>query len=128
MPNPGTFRQILIGLAIVLLVCAAKNYLAVLVSGTRWCPYLCPSAFEWQFLDTAPPVLEQLFKIQRWLLSSVQSLANPFFTDPWGLTSRLLAAPVIEEFLYRGPLYLTRMHNHRESPQSSSQTGSVGCS
>lgn len=104
------YRRILVGLAVVLLVCAVKNYLAVLLTGTRWCAYLCPSAFEWAFYPGIWP-LEHWFALQRWLLGSAQRLGEHWFSDPWALTTRLVAAPILEEVLYRGPLYLARRYS-----------------
>ena len=39
-------RRILVGLSVVLLIYALKNYLAFLFSDSPWCRYLCPSVFD----------------------------------------------------------------------------------
>ena len=75
-----------------------------------WCPYLCPSAFEWQLLSRLP-VLEAYFEVQWGLLDHVQDWGAFHLHDQWGMTTRLIAAPVIEELLYRGPPYLLRSHS-----------------
>jgi membrane protease YdiL (CAAX protease family) len=107
------FRRILVGLSLVLLVYAIKNYLAFLLTGTAWCRYLCPSVFEWLAVDEAPPVFREIFIAQQWVQSSLQSLADRWIADPWELVSGLLLAPVVEECIYRGPLYLARKHSGR---------------
>ncbi len=113
MPELLTIRRVLLGLAIVLLFCAVKNYIAFLARGSAWCPYLCPSSFGWHVLDDAPLGLRQLFAAQRWLLLSSRDLIDQVFVAPAGLITRLVAAPVIEEIIYRGPMYLTRRYASR---------------
>ena len=112
MPQTQIFRYILIGLAVVLLSCAFKNYLAFLIRDTVLCPSLCPSTFRWRILDGVFG-LEQLFKVQEWLMVSSHALISLIVTDPWNLFGKLAVAPVVEEFIYRGPMYLTRQHSKR---------------
>lgn len=107
-----SLSRVLMGFSLILLICAVKNYLAFFISGTAWCPYLCPSAFEWAFLGEWPG-LKQLFMLQQWLLSASQALAERYFFDRWDMLTRLLGAPVIEEILYRGPLYLSKRYCQR---------------
>ena len=112
MPTRHIFQQIFIGLSVLLLICSSKNYFAFFISGTEWCQYLCPSVFA---LETVAgiPVLEQLFAAQKWMQFSSQLVFDRLFTDPWNIFSTVIAAPLIEEFLYRGPMYLTRSHSQR---------------
>jgi len=105
-----TVRTVLIGLAVILLLCALKNYVAFMVRGTAWCQYLCPSVFERQLVGDFTG-LEQLFILQGWLRSSSQELFNHIFMDRWSVFGALIAAPVIEEVIYRGPMYLARSHS-----------------
>ena len=112
MPVIQIFRHILVGLSIVLLVCAFKNYLAFLLNGTDWCQHLCPTVFGWNYLDPIP-VLEYLFIAQEWLQSMSQELADLVFFDQRNLFGVLIAAPVIEEIIYRGPLFLTKSYSKR---------------
>ena len=107
MTTTRILRDILVGLSIVLLVCAFKNYLAFLLNGTDWCQYLCPTIFGWNNVD-AIPVFEYLFIAQEWLQSTSQELADHVYLDQRNLFGVLVAAPVIEELIYRGPLYLTK--------------------
>lgn len=104
--------RILIGLSFVLLLCATKNYLAFLISGSGWCQYLCPSAFGWDVIEDAPG-LKQLFMLQRALLSLPQKLVDQYITDQWDLVTYLITAPVVEETIYRGPMYLARSRSGR---------------
>ncbi len=113
-PNPSraprarcgaVWGRVLACLGLVLVACGAKNYLAVLVNGTALCPYLCPAVFPGE-LHFAFPWLEPLHEALTWLLERTQGLADGLFLDPWNLASLLLLAPVLEEALFRGPLYL----------------------
>ena len=99
--------RILACFAIVVLTCSLKNYLVVVVSGTALCPYLCSSVFEADpFFDF--PIFGQLFEIQAWVLEKLQSITNLVLIDKWSLATSLLFAPLVEELIYRGPLFLTK--------------------
>ncbi|MEJ2576146.1 MAG: CPBP family glutamic-type intramembrane protease, partial [Gammaproteobacteria bacterium] len=112
MNKTTILQRVLLVLALVLLACAVKNYLVFLVRGTALCPYLCPSALGSQ-LWTDLPLLEHLFGAQRALMRWLQDTVDLLVDDHWHLAIRLLAAPVIEELIYRGPFYLTRRHAGR---------------
>jgi membrane protease YdiL (CAAX protease family) len=112
MPILQIYRYILIGLSGVLLVCALKNYIVFIFNGNEWCEFLCPSVFGWNDF-TAIPLLEDFFKAQEWLLASSQELADEIFFDERRLFGLLIAAPVIEEMIYRGPVYLTRRYSNQ---------------
>lgn len=99
--------RVLACLATVVLTCGLKNYLAVIVSGTKLCPYLCPSVFPTELFFSFP-LLEWLFDAQRWMQEELQGIADLLFTDPWNLATSLVVAPVVEELVFRGPMYLTR--------------------
>ena len=106
------FKMILIAFALVLLACAAKNYLAFAMRGSWLCPFLCPSAFRWRALDDVFG-LGHLFRVQEWLMIASRSYVGEVIQDPWNLFGKLALAPVVEEFIYRGPLYLTRSRSRR---------------
>lgn len=108
----GIWQRILVVLALVLLLCGAKNYLIFLARGTAWCPYVCPSAFGPQLLATLAP-LQAFFELQWNLLEHLRGLAAFYLNDHWGIATRLVAAPLIEESLYRGPPFLLRRHSRR---------------
>jgi len=110
MPTLQIYRNILVGLSVILLTCALKNYLVFLFNGTNWCQFLCPSVFGWETF-THIPVLEQLFLAQEWLLQSSQEIVNQIISDERKLFGLLIAAPVIEELIYRGPMYLSRRYS-----------------
>lgn len=99
--------RILACLALVVLSCGLKNYLIVMVNGTALCPYLCPSIFDVDLtFDFA--ILQQLFSVQTWLMEKLQDVSNLVLIDKWNLASSLLFAPVLEELIYRGPLFLSK--------------------
>ena len=99
--------RILACLALVILACGLKNYLIVMASGTALCPYLCSSVFGVDlFFDY--PILGQLFEAQTWILEKLQEVSNLVMIDNWYLATSLLFAPVLEELIYRGPLFLSK--------------------
>lgn len=104
------WRQILLGLGVILLICAIKSYLLMAVIDTQWCVYLCPSPFEWLLLGDLP-VFDRLFGFQHWLQITLQGAANWLVADPWNIFTILVFAPLIEEAIYRGPLFLARRHS-----------------
>jgi len=112
MPTLQIYRNILIGLSIILLICALKNYIVFLFNGNEWCEFLCPSVFGWENFTTIP-ILEQFFQVQEWLLSTSQELADQIILDERKLFGLLIAAPVIEEMIYRGPMYLSKGYSHQ---------------
>jgi membrane protease YdiL (CAAX protease family) len=110
MPNSPTssiWLRVFACLGVVIIACGVKNYLAVLVTGTPLCPYLCPSVFPSE-LYFHYPLLESLFEAQRWVLEQTERLADALFLDPWNLAATLLFAPIYEEVIFRGPMYLAR--------------------
>ncbi len=110
VPNSSTssiWPKVFACLGVVIVTCGLKNYLAVLVTDTPLCPYLCPSMFPSE-LHFHYPLLETLFETQRWVLEQPQRLADRLFLDPWNLSTILLFAPVYEELIFRGPLFLAR--------------------
>jgi membrane protease YdiL (CAAX protease family) len=107
----SVWLRILASFSIVVLSCGLKNYLAIIFSGTGLCPYLCPSVFATELFFSFP-FLERLFEVTQWANEQFQSLADMVLVDPWNLTTSLLFAPVYEEVLYRGPMYLTKEKSH----------------
>ena len=101
----------MITFAVVVLACGLKNYLSYLVSGTALCPYLCPSWLGWDALEEIP-VLGNLFAAQAEVQASLQGLVDEVWSDDWNLTTYLLIAPLLEEAIYRGPLFLGRRWAH----------------
>ena len=99
--------RILACLALVVLVCGLKNYLVVMVSGTALCPYLCSSVFDVD-LSFDITILQQLFAAQIWVLEKLQGIVSFVIIDNRNLATSLLFAPVVEELIYRGPLFLSK--------------------
>jgi membrane protease YdiL (CAAX protease family) len=99
--------RILTCLALVVLSCGLKNYLVVIVSDTALCPYLCSSLLGIDLLFSFP-LLEQLFQLQIGVLEKLQSLIDLILIDRWNIATGFVFAPVFEELVYRGPLFLTR--------------------
>ena len=102
---------ILACLAVVILTCGLKNYLIVIVSGTALCSYLCPSFFDAEFFFSYP-YLEPLLEARSWIQEKFQGVIALVLVDRWNLGTSLLFAPVFEELIYRGPLYLSRGFAH----------------
>ena len=116
MPDAGTrdiWLRILALLAVVVLACGLKNYLTYLVRGTSLCAYLCPSVMRTElFFDF--PALEQLFAAQRWAEEQLQRIPGLLgIDDRFRLAASLVFAPVVEEAIYRGPMYLARRTSRR---------------
>ncbi len=103
----ASWLRILTALSLVLLSCALKNYLAVLAAGTPLCPYLCPSLMGVDRAFDLPP-LAQVFSAQARVLEWLQYRSGLLLKDPHLLATALLFAPVMEEAIYRGPMYLAR--------------------
>lgn len=107
VPAEHLWSRILTLLAFVLLAYAVKNYLAFLASKSDLCPYLCPSPMGGE-VPFDLPLLGALFSAQLWVLESLQAIAATPLQDPYSLATALVFAPLLEETLYRGPMYLIR--------------------
>jgi membrane protease YdiL (CAAX protease family) len=104
---PETWMYVLVCFALAALVCAAKNYLSVSLQGTPLCGYMCPSVFG-ERAFALPTSLDWFFALQIGVEEQVQSLFNGLWNDRFLLITGLVSAPVLEECLYRGPLYVFR--------------------
>jgi len=104
-------NYILLCLAGVLLSCALKNYLIYFLSGTEYCQYLCPSSFGREVFSQ-PEIINQFYRLQSAIISASQYvLSIQPVNDKHQFLSGVAAIPLIEEVIYRGPLYLTRKHS-----------------
>ena len=112
-----SFREInyiFLCFAVVLLACALKNYLIYFLSGTVYCKYICPSTFGREVLSQ-PELINQFYRLQSAIVDVSQYLPNLLsINDKYQLFSGVVAIPLIEEAIYRGPLYLSR--NYSDSP------------
>lgn len=107
MSARSSWLRVLVCLAVVVIACGIKNFLAVVVSGTAWCPYLCPSLFPTELFFSFP-VLESLFEANSWAQARSRDLVGLFFEDRWNLAAALVFSPVYEELVFRGPMFLAR--------------------
>ena len=99
------WKKILLCFSVVVLLCALKNYLIYFSFGTISCEFLCPSVFG-RSSYTPPALLSSVFNFQVWLGQSAQQFFNLVVTDKSKLFSALVAAPLVEECMYRGPLFV----------------------
>ena len=103
------WKYILLCFATIILFCSVKNYLVCLLYNTPSCDYLCPSFFGRNVFIT-PVFLQKVFDFQS---SFLQTGQNTLGISGYGrnlLFSSLILAPLIEELMYRGPLFLLRKH------------------
>jgi len=106
----GEVRYILLCLALVLLSCALKNYLVYFLSDTVFCEHLCPSVFGRDVFSYPEPI-NQFYRLHQSIVDVFQRYFNVYlFNDRLHLISGLIVIPLIEEAIYRGPLYLTRKY------------------
>ena len=104
-------HYILLCLATVLLACALKNYLIYLLNGTEYCKYWCPSSFG-RDVFSQPEILNQFYRLQSAIISASQYVLSILpINDKHQFLSGVIAIPLIEEVIYRGPLYMTRKHS-----------------
>jgi hypothetical protein len=93
-PTAGSiWLRIFACLGIVVMACGLKQSLTVLVSGTDWCRYLCPSPFP-SGIFFSYPLLESLYEVQRWAQDQTQALFDRLYADPWNWNMGILIAPV----------------------------------
>ena len=104
-----TWKYILLCFATIILFCSVKNYLVCLLYSTASCGYLCPS-FLGRNLFIVPGSLQKVFGFQSSFLQVGQSIFGISGYERNLLFSSLIMAPLIEESMYRGPLFLLRKH------------------
>lgn len=102
-----TWMYVLVCFALAALVCAAKNFLSVSIQGTPVCGFLCPSIFGDRGFPL-PTSLDWVFGIQVGAEARLQAAFDRLWNDNFLLLTGLVVAPVLEEVIYRGPLYLFR--------------------
>jgi len=107
----GDVNYILLCLAIVLLSCGLKNYLIYFLNGTVYCQYLCPSPFGREVFGQ-PDFVNLFYRLHSAIVEASQHLLNTLsINDKHQLFSLLVVIPLIEETIYRGPLYLLRKYS-----------------
>lgn len=115
-PNAGvktgcidTWKYIFLSFAVIILFCSVKNYLVYLVYNTPSCKILCPSVFA-ASVFVVPDFVQKVFDFQSWLLEVGQDAVGITGYVKRLVFSSLVVAPLIEESMYRGPLFLLREH------------------
>ena len=104
-------NYIFLCLAVVLMSCALKNYVFYFLSGTVYCQYLCPSSFGREVFSQPEPI-NQFYRLQAAIIGASQYVLNFLsISDKHQFFSGIVAIPLIEEVIYRGPLYLTRKYS-----------------
>jgi membrane protease YdiL (CAAX protease family) len=54
------------------------------------------------------PLLGQFYELQIGLLENLQNTIDLILVDRWNIATGFVFAPVVEELIYRGPLFLTK--------------------
>jgi len=103
-------NYILLCLCGVFLSCALKNYLIFFLNGTIYCEYLCPSALG-RDVFSQPELINHLYKMHHAVVDAAEYYLISFFNDSFNLFSVVFAIPLIEESIYRGPLYLSKRYS-----------------
>ena len=101
------WAYILVCFSLALLTGALKSYLVCAIHTSSACRYLCPS-FLANNSFIFPVFLEKLFELQIWVLHIGQNLLGIDGTYKNLIFSSLIMAPVVEELIYRGPLFLLK--------------------
>lgn len=100
---------ILLCFSLTVLTCSLMHYLVCAVHTHDSCRFLCPSYLTKDSI-VFPYVLEKLFALQSWLLLVNQNLLGVAGSHKNLIFSNLILAPLVEESMYRGPLYLLKKH------------------
>lgn len=80
------------------------RYFVCAIHTTDLCGYFCPSLLS-KDMVVIPAFLEKWFALQAWLLRIDQTLLGGHGTL---IFPNLILAPLVEESLYRGPLFLLK--------------------
>lgn len=99
------WTYILLCFSIIILFCSIKNYFIYALYHTPVCQYICPSAFGHHVYEL-PVFLSGIFTFQTWIIQSGQNCCSFFIKDEFHIFSYILAAPLVEELVYRGPLFV----------------------
>jgi membrane protease YdiL (CAAX protease family) len=101
------WKYIFLCFAIVILSCAFRNYITRAIYTSPLCYYFCPSSFG-NDLIVLPVFLKKIFTFQAWFLKAGQRYFCSISSCSWLLVSNLFIATVVEEIMYRGPLFVLR--------------------
>lgn len=93
--------------SLTVLTCSLTHYLICVVHNRDSCSYLCPSYLSKDAI-VFPYLLERWFALQSWLLLVDQNLLGIAGSHKNLIFSNLIMAPLVEELMYRGPLFLLK--------------------
>lgn len=93
--------------SLTVLTCSLMHYLVCAVYTYDSCRFLCPSYLTNDVI-VFPYFLEKWFALQSWLLLVDQNLLGIAGSHKNLMLSNLILAPLIEESMYRGPLFLLK--------------------
>ena len=109
--NVAVWKYIFICFTLLILCCSIRNYVVYFLYNTASCNYLCPS-FLGRNGIVLPWFLQNFFDFQSWLIQLGQDGFGVSGYDKRMLLSSIIVAPVIEEIIYRGPLFVLRRYLH----------------
>lgn len=98
---------ILLCFSLTVLTCSLMHYLVCAVHSLDSCRYLCPAYLSKEAI-VFPYLLEKWFALQSWLLLVDQNLFGVSGSHANLIFSTLILAPLVEELMYRGPLFLLK--------------------
>lgn len=93
--------------SLTVLTCSLMHYLVCSLYKYDCCRYLCPSYLTKGSI-VFPYLLEKWFTLQSWLLAVGQNLLGIPGSHKNLIFANLIMAPLIEELMYRGPLFLLK--------------------
>lgn len=96
-------------LSLIVLTSSLMHYLVCAVHTHDSCRFLCPSYLSGDAI-VYPYFVEKWFALQSWLLLVDQHLLGGAGSQKNLMFSSLILAPLVEETMYRGPLYLLKKH------------------
>ncbi len=102
------WRSIFIAFSIVVLSCAIKNFLIYIFHESSVSHLISPSFFGSHSLYVTPGFIEWFYDLQSWIALTVNSFVLNFYNDRLHLFLTLFYVPIVEEIIYRGPLFLLK--------------------
>ncbi len=100
---------ILLCFSLTVLACSLVHYLVCAIHPYDSCHFLFPSYLT-KGAIVFPYFLDKWFALQSWLLVVDQNLLVSTGSHNSFMFSTLIMAPLIEESMYRGPLFLLKKH------------------
>ena len=104
------WKLIFICFSMAMLSCAIKNYMIFLWHDSHLCVLLCPSFFGNTHTVNVPAFVEIFYGLQQWIGNTLYSFILKFIDDPSQIILVIFVAPIVEEILYRGPLFYLKSY------------------